>query len=68
MGREEVELNIGNYINTPVGLQLLAGYQVSVLKEKGKLKVYPNSISLLCWSEDGGLYHHDAVDCEVANG
>lgn len=68
MTAKEIESNIGNYINTPAGKQLLAGYQVSVLREKGGLKVYPHSIVLLCWSLDGGMYHHAAVDCEAQNG
>ena len=63
MDRSEIEKNIGKYIHTPAGSQLLAGYQVNVLMEKGELKVYPDSIVLLCWSNDGGMYHHDAVDC-----
>ena len=63
MDKAEIEKMIGKYINTPVGRQLLVGYQVSVLREKDRLVVYSNSIVLHCWSLDGGLYHHDAVDC-----
>lgn len=64
MDRDEIEKAIGKYIITPVGRQLLAGYQVSVIRQESQLKVYPNSIILHCWSEDGGLYHHDMVDCK----
>ena len=67
MDRSEIEKSIGKYINTPLGSQLLSGYQVSVLMEKVGLKVYPNSIVLHCWSRDGGMYHHDAIDCKVKN-
>lgn len=67
MDRLEIEKAIGKYIITPVGRQLLAGYQVSVLRVNNELKVYPDSIVLHCWSEDGGLYHHDTVDCWVAS-
>ena len=63
MNRKETEQNVGHYINTPAGLQLLAGYQLNVLKQDDKLIVYHDSLVLICWSRDGGVYHHDAIDC-----
>ena len=68
MDKSEIEKTIGKYIYTPVGRQLLAGYQLSVLRQGNKLIVYPDSIVLHCWSLDGGMYHHDAVDCRIIEG
>lgn len=65
MDKEEVGKSMGKYIITPRGRQLLAGYQVMVIRQNGALLVYPNSVVLLCWSPDGGLYHHDMIDCKI---
>ena len=62
---DEIVKNIGKKILTPQGKQLLAGLQISVLMENHKMKAYPRTISLICWSEDGGKYIHCAVDCKL---
>lgn len=55
---------LGHEINTPKGIQLLAGLQIGVLMENTGLKPYPHSITLICWSKDGGKYYHNAIDCD----
>lgn len=61
---KEIIKNIGKTIITPKGNQLLAGFQIGVLNANGKLIPYPNSIFLICWSIEGGLFHHCAIDCK----
>jgi len=61
---DEIINNLGKKISTPKGNQLLAGFQIGVLMENNKLKAYPQSISLICWSDNGGKYMHGAIDCK----
>lgn len=65
MARNEIENEIGKYVMTPAGLQLLAGYQIEVLMQNSKLIAYPSSVVLICWDASGGLFHHDMVDCDA---
>jgi hypothetical protein len=64
MELNEIIKYLGEKIETPKGTQLLAGLQIGVLTKGTQLKPYPCTISLICWSEDGGQYHHSAVDCK----
>ena len=65
MDKSEIEKTIGKYIDTPVGRQLLAGYQIGILLQGKKLVPYPKSVVLICWSDIGGVFHHDVVDCRI---